>query len=216
MNLRKALGPSVSKDVDASNDHVKASDYIDTIDDQVKASVYHNDSVTFDYELNDKAAKAKLVKGSKRIPLEIEENSTSMNIVFSVGAWLTTVLPAIRYWNEIKSDKTCKVGDAVIKIGGIKAGKDANGMHVVSQIAFYVDKDKVMCHLYNTTQKILVNGHGYKRLIDIFLRPFFEAKVENSMKDIKRVNEEVSLKYGVKTTKTTWIKDYGDLRGCNL
>ena len=73
MNLRKALGPSVSKDVDASNDHVKASDYIDTIDDQVKASVYHNDSVTFDYELNDKAAKAKLVKGSKRIPLEIEE-----------------------------------------------------------------------------------------------------------------------------------------------
>ena len=160
MNLRKAIGPSVNKDININNDHAKASDYIDTIDDQVKASAYHNDSVTFDYEINDKAAKAKLVKGAKRIPFEIEENSISMNIIFSVGAWLTTVLPAIRYWNEIKSDKTCKVGDISIKIGGIKAGKDINGMHVVSQVAFFVDKDKVICHLYNTTQKILVNGHG--------------------------------------------------------
>ena len=42
-----------------------------TIDDQIKGSDYHNDSVTFDYELNDKAAKAKLVKGSKRTPFEV-------------------------------------------------------------------------------------------------------------------------------------------------
>ena len=75
-------------------------------------------------------------------------------------------------------------------------------MHVVSQIAFYVDKYKVICHLYNTTQKILVNGHGYKRLADIFLKPFFEAKVENSIMDIQKVNEEVLQKYGAKTTKT--------------
>ena len=72
-----------------------------TIDDQVKNSVYHNDSVTFDYELNDKAAKAKLVKGSKRIPFEVEKNSSSCTMIFSVGAWLVAVLPAIRYWNEI-------------------------------------------------------------------------------------------------------------------
>ena len=45
---------------------------IDTIEDQVKGSVYHNDSVTFNYQLNDKASKAKLVKGSKRIPFEVE------------------------------------------------------------------------------------------------------------------------------------------------
>ena len=58
----------------------------------------------------------------------------------------------------------------MIKIGGIKAGKDKNGMHVVSQVVFFVDRDKVICHLYNTTQKILVNGHGYKRLVNILLK----------------------------------------------
>ena len=142
------------------------------------------------------------MKGSKRVPFEVEENSTSMNIIFSVGAWLTAVLPAIRYWNEIKNDKTCNVGDVSIKIGWIKAGKDKNGMHVVSQIAFFVDRDKVICHLYNTTQKILVNGHGYKRLVDIFLRPFFEGKVDMCKQDIEKVNEQVSQKYGTKLTKT--------------
>ena len=38
-----------------------------TFDDQIKSTIYHEDSVTFNYELNDKTAKAKLVKGSKRI-----------------------------------------------------------------------------------------------------------------------------------------------------
>ena len=89
-----------------------------TIDDQIRGSEYHNDSVTFNYELNDKSAKAKLVKGSKRIPFEVEEKSTSCTLVFCVGAWLTAVLPAGRYWNDIKGDKTCKVGEMTIKVGG--------------------------------------------------------------------------------------------------
>ena len=177
-----------------------------TIDDQIKGSDYHNDSVTFDYELNDKAAKAKLVKGSKRIPFEVEENLTSITMIFSVGAWLTAVLPAARYWNEIKSDKTCKVGDISVRVGGIKAGKDANGMHVVSQVVFYADRDKVICHLYNTTQKILVNGHGYKRLVELFLKPFFHSKIESCPQEIQTLNEEVSLKFGAKTVKRSNIK----------
>ena len=157
------------------------------IDDQVKNSVYHNDSVTFNYDLRDKATKAKLVKGSKRIPFEIENNSTSSNLLFSVGAWLTSVLPAVRYWSEME-DKTCQVGDIEIRIGGITSGKDANGMHIVSQVVFLVERDKVVCHFYNTTQKILVNGHGYKRLLEIFLIPFFGAKVEASNDEIHRLN----------------------------
>ena len=92
-------------------DNFEMTDVI-TIDDQVRGSDYHNDSVTFNYELNNKSAKAKLLKGSKRPAIEVEDNSTSSNLVFSVGAWLATVLPAVRYWKEIKDDKTCKVGDS--------------------------------------------------------------------------------------------------------
>ena len=94
-----------------------------TIDDQIRSSIYHDDSMTFDYELNNKAAKTKLVKASKRIPFEVDEKSSSITLIFSVGAWLTAVLPAVRYWNDIKADKTCKVGDTVIKVGGIKSEK---------------------------------------------------------------------------------------------
>ena len=190
MTLRKPISPSD----------------IVSIDEQIKGSDYHNDSVTFNYELNEKAARSKLVKGSKRIPFEVEENSTSMNLLFSVGAWLTSVLPAVRYWDEIKEDKVCKVDDIIIKVGGIKSVNDKNGMHVVSQVVFYVDRDKVVCHLYNTTQKILVNGHGYKRLIDIFLKPFFQSKVESCSSEIQNLNKEVSEKYGSKTVKRSSVK----------
>ena len=40
----------------------------------------------FDYNVNDKAAKAKFVKGAKRIPFEIVDNSSSSNLIFSLGA----------------------------------------------------------------------------------------------------------------------------------
>ena len=103
------------------------------IGDQEKSSTYPNDSISFNYDLNDKSAKAKLVKGSKRFPFEIETKPTSFTLIFSFGAWLTDVLPAARYSNEIQSDKTCKVGDKVIKVGGIKSGKAVNGMCMVSQ-----------------------------------------------------------------------------------
>ena len=54
-----------------------------TIEDQVKHSDVFKDSITFDYKLNDKAAKAKIVKGAKRIAFEIQENSTSTTLVFA-------------------------------------------------------------------------------------------------------------------------------------
>ena len=99
LRLTNRKGPPVSIDVL-------------TIDDQIRGSEYHNDSVTLK---NDKSAKAKLVKGSKRIPFKVKEKSTSCTLIFCVGAWLTAVLPAGRYWNEIKGSKTCKVGEINIK-----------------------------------------------------------------------------------------------------
>ena len=56
---------------------------------------------TFEYNLNEKATKNKLVKGAKRIPFEVVENSLSSNLVFSLGAWDQVVLSTIRYWNQV-------------------------------------------------------------------------------------------------------------------
>ena len=114
----------------------------------------------FEYKLNEKTAKSKLLKGTKRIPFELEENSTSTNLVFSVGSWKNVVLPASRYFKEADSSKSCKVGDYTIRVGGVKAGVDASGNNVDTKIVFFGDRAKIVCHLYHTTQRILVNGHG--------------------------------------------------------
>ena len=72
----------------------------------------------------------KLAKGAKRKTFDLEENTGSSNLVFSTGAWFRTVMPAVRYWIEVQNNKACKVGDYVIKIGGIKAGKENGNNHI--------------------------------------------------------------------------------------
>ena len=191
-----ALNAPVNKEAVTLEEHVRGSD------------IYKESSsfITFDYELNEKAAKSKLLKGAKRVPLKIEEHSTSSNLIFSPGAWYHHVLPSAKYWNEVKGDKTCKIGEYEIKVGGVKPGKEKNGKTVNTQVVFYADRDKIVCHLYNTTQLILVNGHGYRRFIDLFLKPFFTSKIDESVEIINTFNEEVIAKLGPKTVKRSNIK----------
>ena len=96
----------------------------------------------FNYKLDDKAAKGKLVKGARRIPFEVAANSTSSNLVFNLGAWNHVVQPSLRYFNTAKGS-ICKVGDTVIRIADIKTGKDASGKHIDTQVIFFIDRDKV-------------------------------------------------------------------------
>ena len=140
---------------------------------------------TFEYNMNDKVAKAKLVKGAKREAYEVVKNKSSCNLDFSVGSWNHIVLPTIQYLNKIKVEKTCTVGTLDVKVASVKTGKDIIGKHIDTQIVFYSNRDKIVCHFYNTTQRILVNGHGYMKLVEEFLSPFFESKISTYETDIK-------------------------------
>ena len=72
------------------------------------------------------------------------------------------------------------------------------------------------CHFYNTTQKILVNGHGYRKLVDIFLKPFFMSKIDSCLKDIQSYNEMLLEKLGHKTVKRSAVRSkVGSPLGCN-
>ena len=126
----------------------------------VNESVEFTRKRAFSYNLNMKSAKNKLVKSAKRIPFEVESNSTSSNMIFSLGAWYSAVIPAIAYWDQVKSDMVCKVADSKIRILGFRSGTDIGNKHVDTQIVFLIDKEKVTCHFYNTSQLILVNGKG--------------------------------------------------------
>ena len=68
-----------------------------TIEEQIHCSDQPNNSIKFDYILNEKTAKNKILKGARTTVLEIQENTGSSNLVFSAGAWKVAVLPAIEY-----------------------------------------------------------------------------------------------------------------------
>ena len=121
--------------------------------------------------------------------------------MFSAGAWYHVVLPAVKYFSVVKEDNSCQIGEYNVKISGIKLGKDNNGKHVNTQIIFFADRDKIICHLYNTTQLILVNGHGYKKFIDLFLKPFSTAKISENLEEIEEYNDEVVKKLDTKTVR---------------
>ena len=155
---------------------------------------HFDDKRAHEYNLNDKAAKAKLLKSTKRIPLEVTENTSSSNLTFSVGAWNHVVLPSVRYWNSVKGEKRCVVDTVEVTIASVEMGREAGGLHVDTKIVFYANRNEIVCHFYNTTQRILINGHGYNMLVKTFLKPYFEAKINLNNIEIANFNKLVSEK----------------------
>ena len=80
---------------------------------------------------------------------------------------------------------------------------------MVNKIVFLADRDKVTCHFYNTTQRILINGHGYKRFINIFFEPYFGQKIDGSSEEIIKANTLLLEKLGPKTVKRSDVKFKG-------
>ena len=93
-----------------------------------------------------------LVKGAKRIPFEIVEKSLSTNLVFSLGAWNKIVMPFVTYLIQARGDKNCEVRYTDITIAILKTGIETSGKHIDTQVVFFVDREKVVCHFYYTTQ----------------------------------------------------------------
>ena len=143
----------------------------------------------FVYNLNDKATKTKLIKGSKRQPFEVKENTSSCNLIFNLGAWANVVIPSIKYWEEVQGTSLFRIDNDTVRVVEVKAGKDNEGKQTDSLITFMLNTDKVVLHCYHTTQLILFNGNGYKRLVDILLKPFFELKIKQNYEYINQFNE---------------------------
>ena len=100
----------------------------------VTDSMNYKNSRNFDYRLNEKSAKSKLMKSTKRAPFEIEENSTSSTMLFCLGSWYGIVLSSIAYWDEIRAEKTCNIGGYKVRIIGFKTGTDSTSKHIDTQI----------------------------------------------------------------------------------
>ena len=125
---------------DTKNSVIMNSIQMNSVEDIVKASEVLITSRTkrnFEYNLNDKAAKGKLLKGAKRDHLEVVANKTSCNLVFRTGVWHHVILPSQQYWSQINPGQSCRVGTLEVKVVSVKTGKDAVGKHVDTQIVFF-------------------------------------------------------------------------------
>ena len=168
---------------------------------------YNENKRHFDYKMNDKNAKAKLLKGAKRAPFDIIRNSSSINLMFNVGSWKNIVLPSIQYWRQVKEEnQTCKIGSSLVRIASIKAGMETGGKHVDTQVVFFMNRDKITCHFYNTTLLVLVNGHGHSNLVEEFLEPYFKSKIVKNEDEIIKYNEEALDVLGGKMVKRSSVR----------
>ena len=69
----------------------------------------------FNYAINKKRAKSKLLKGAKRSNLDVELKPGCVNLRFCDGAFYVIVLPLIKDWNK-KVNETIKIDDIEVKI----------------------------------------------------------------------------------------------------
>ena len=145
----------------------------------------------FDYKINEKSLRTKLLKGAQRIPFDIVRNNGSINLEFNIGAWRHIVLPSIWYWDSNQVGKTCKIGEYEVKIASVKSGSEATGMHVDTQITFFINGEKAVCHCYNTTQRIMVNAQGHVNFVEKFLAPYFKSKIDLDISQIAEYNDKV-------------------------
>ena len=83
----------------------------------------------FRYTLNEKKAKAKLLKGANRKHLNVEIRPGCVNLRFNDGAYFKIVLPLMREWKQ-KCGEVIKINETKVKIVEVDAGTENSMRHV--------------------------------------------------------------------------------------
>ena len=144
---------------------------------------------TFQYSIN--VARTKLYEGAKRGPFKREEKKGCTNLIFSDGAFNEVVLKAI--FEITNGPKNFIVGKENVERITIDPRKELSGMHVDTKMEFKVNGDKILIHVYNSKQKLTIQGKKYKWFVDHYLEPFFKLRIMSSMPQIKEINQSVIL-----------------------
>ena len=145
----------------------------------------------FSYELNEKRAKNKLLKGAKREKhLDVETKSTCVNMRFSDGSYHEVVLPFLREWHK-QVEKPFRMMDFDIKIVESDAGVDNLDKHMDTKIVVFVNDERIVLHAYNGTQNLMVQGKNFVNFVVKCLQPYFTKKIEESEDLIVKFNSNV-------------------------
>ena len=157
----------------------------------------HEDRV-FDYTLNQKRAKAKLLKGAKKEKnLDVEIRPGCVNLRFDNGSYYELILPLLRAWLQ-KVNQVVRIGDTEIKIIEAYAGKENTGNHVDTKLVVMHKNDRLVFHAYNGTQNLMIQGKHYEHFALQVLEPFFSKQIQEALDKITNFNSKVKEHLGPK------------------
>ena len=177
---------------------------------QVHMDEYHTEKTRrntrkFNYNMNEKKANAKILKGAMREShLNLEIKSTCVNMRFSDGSYHKIVLPLLREWSQLVH-KTINIDGKEFKIIESNIGTDISENHIDTKFVLMFNGNRVVVHVYNGTQNLMVQGRNFVDIAVNQLQPFFTKKIEESIDVIESINEEIKEKLG--NRKIRFIQD---------
>ena len=159
-------------------------------------NIYVKKPRTLSYELNEKKAKTKLLKGAmKPKHMEIEIKSTCVNMRFDDGSFKEVVLPLLRNWN-MKEEDSFEFMGAMVRIVESDAGVDNIKNHIDTKMVVMFDTHRIVLHGYNGTQNLMVQGKEFEKVALDYLKPYFSKEIEESRDVIDSFNKEVKFALG--------------------
>ena len=164
--------------------------------DEENKNIYVRKPRTFSYELNEKKAKTKLLKGAlKPKNMDIEIKSTCVNMRFDDGSFKEVVLPLLRRWN-MKVEESFDFMGATVRIIESDAGEDNIKNHIDTKMVVMFDTHRIVLHGYNGTQNLMVQGKEFEKVALDYLKPYFSKEIEESRDVIDSFNKEVKFALG--------------------
>ena len=171
---------------------------------EIDGGVIKEEGRAFRYTLNQKKAKAKLLKGAKRNNLNVEIRPGCVNLRFNGGAYFQIVLPLLREW-KMKCNETVNINEVKAKIVEVDAGMENSLKHVDTKLTLMVNDDRYVLHAYNGTQNLMVQGRNYENFAVNYLEPFFTEKIKSEGETIAKFNDNVKDALGgAKPLKKTY------------
>ena len=141
-------------------------------------------SRVFSYQLNEKRAKSKLLKGAKRKKaLDVEVKSGCVNLRFNDGSYFEVVLPILREWHR-NVGKPFQLNGIEVTVDETDPGIDNTEKHVDTKLVVTVNKNRLVLHAYNSTQNLMVQGKQFENFAVNHLEPFFTERINASIENI--------------------------------
>ena len=109
------------------------------------------------------------------------------------------------------------IGKQEVQRVAIDPREEMSGKHVDTKVEFKVDDSKIIVHVYNTKQKVMIQGSKFQWFVENYLEPFFKLRITNCIPQIESINKTIlsSMKPKKNTNKTVNLEESTELIVCD-